>query len=92
MSALERGAGWWRVIGEEIFEVVIEYWRGPGTGVQRLRGESVAMWEDGGIVLGIFAEVDLRAEACGCLAHGDGCFAHAVEGVTAGFCWGTLLD
>ena len=33
----------------------------------------------------------LRAEAGGVLAHLDGGFGHAIEGIAAGFCWGACL-
>lgn len=92
MSAFERRAGRGRVVGEEVFEVVVENWRGSGTRVQWLRGDLAAMWVDRRVVLIVSVEFDLRAEACGGLAHGDGCFAHAVEGVSAGFRWWAFFD
>lgn len=42
---------------------------------------------DWGIVLCLFAELDLGTEASGGKTHFDCSFGHALEGVAAGFGW-----
>ena len=87
------------VLREQILQIIIKLRRRPRTRPQsrppKRRSGGVlflkpSLRHEGGVVEMVLCKADLAAEACCALAHLDGGFGHAIEGVATSFCGGAF--